>query len=180
MTPEQVAHARATLSQDWDYPTKRVITKDNVRLLLDAIESAWQERDTACAALSAMTAERDALREQLAARVVVPEMTPEVAKDLWHGSWARHWINFADGMMQGIEWSRKNAKALDPATECVVGREEYNARKRHTKLLREVVEDLSKFDSPEMRRITPRTVESIQEFVSRADAALAALREGRE
>ena len=91
MTPERVAHARGTLSQDWDYP-KRVVTKDNVRMLLDAIESAWQERDAARAALSAMTAERDkainernayaagerertaeadALRAQLAARGVV-------------------------------------------------------------------------------------------------------------
>lgn len=49
ITPEQVTKIRGTLATDWDYPIKRVVTKDNIRILLDAIESAWRERDEAIA-----------------------------------------------------------------------------------------------------------------------------------
>lgn len=78
MTPERLAHARGTLTQDWDYPIKRVITKDNLRHLLDAIETAWQDRDTARAALSAMTAERDkAINERNAYAAGERERTAE-------------------------------------------------------------------------------------------------------
>lgn len=65
MTPEQVAHVRATLSTDWDFPVRRVVTKANVKTLLDAIESAWAERDTLRTTLSRVEAERDGLRAEL-------------------------------------------------------------------------------------------------------------------
>lgn len=63
--------------------------------------------------------------------------------------------------------------------EVVVDRSVDAMKDRCVNLLREIVEDLKRFDSPEMRRLAPRTVEAVNEFAFRGWAGLQAIDSAR-
>lgn len=77
-----------------------------------------------------------------------------------------------------VEGRASRLPAIKPG-EVVVDRSVDARKDRCVNLLREIVEDLKRFDSPEMRRLAPRTVEAVNEFAFRGWAGLQAIDSAR-